>query len=531
MTPLPTACDVLVVGSGNAGFSAAIAAKEAGTEHVVLIDKCPEDWAGGNSYFTAGAMRTVHGGLDDLSSIVNNVDDELLEKVDLDPYTDQEFRNDMERICQGQSDPILSEALINGSRESVQWLADHGIRFQLSFNRQAFLVNGRHKFWGGLALKTEDGGKGLIEDHKRAAAKAGVEVHYSTAASKLHKDSMSGAIQGVSVEQNSKPALIQTKAVILAAGGFEANSRMRAQYLGEGWDRAYVRGTPYNTGDLLDIAVRDVSAKKAGNWSGCHCTCWDANAPTGSGDRGVSNEFTKSGYPMGVMINAQGKRFVDEGVDYRNYTYAIFGRAILQQPGGIAYQIYDKKSIPWLRSEEYRDEVVRKIHGSSIEDLAAKLVDGEGLQDPQKFVLTLEEFNTAAYAFHDENPRQQWNLAVKDGLSTQSSSHELALPKTNWALPIDEPPFLAVKVTGGITFTFGGLEVEPKTTGVISSATSQSIPGLFCAGEMLGGLFYGNYPGGSGLTSGTVFGRRAGAAAAEVVRKHLSAASGLTAKM
>ncbi|KAI6846968.1 FAD/NAD(P)-binding domain-containing protein [Hortaea werneckii] len=483
MTSLPTTCDVLVIGGGNAGFSAAIAAKEAGAGHVVLIDKCPEDWAGGNSYFTAGAMRTVHGGLDDLSSIVNNVDDGLLEKIDLDPYTDQEFRNDMDRICQGQSDPILSEALIKGSRESVQWLADHG-----------------------------------------------VEVHYSTAATKLHKDSTSDAVGGVSVEQNARPALIQTKAVILAAGGFEANSRMRAHYLGEGWDRAYVRGTPYNTGDLLDIAVRDISAKKAGNWSGCHCTCWDANAPTDSGDRGVSNEFTKSGYPMGVMINAHGERFVDEGVDYRNYTYAIFGRAILQQPGGIAYQIYDKKSIPWLRSEEYRDEVVRKIHGSSIEDLAGNLASGEGLQNTEKFVQTLQQFNTAAHAYRDENPHQQWNLAVKDGLSTQSSSHKLALPKTHWALPIDEPPFLAVKVTGGITFTFGGLEVEPETTGVISSATSQPVPGLFCAGEMLGGLFYGNYPGGSGLTSGTVFGRRAGIAAADVARKNDNTASRLIAK-
>ena len=518
MALLPSNCDVLVIGGGNAGFSSAIAAKEAGAKRVVIIDKCPEDWAGGNSYFTAGAMRTVHDGLKDLEPIVNNVDATLAENVDLDPYTIDDFRRDMDRICQGRSDPILSKTLIDESREAVQWLADHGVRFQLSFNRQAFLVNGRHKFWGGLALKTEDGGKGLIEDHKRAAKHVGVETFFSTAATKLHIATKTGAVTAVSVAHDSHPAIIETKAVILAAGGFEANSRMRAKHIGKGWDLAYVRGTPYNTGDLLDIAMRDASAKPAGDWSGCHCTCWDANAPTDSGDRGVSNEFTKSGYPLGVMINARGERFVDEGLDYRNYTYAIFGRAILKQPGGVAFQVYDQKVEPWLRSEEYRDEVVTKIYGSSIEELAQRLVAEQGLPDAQVFVETLNEFNQAAHAARKEYPEMEWDPAVKDGLSTQSSSDRLALPKTNWALPLDEPPLLAVKVTGGITFTFGGLAVDPKTTGVTSEESGKSIPGLFCAGEMLGGLFYGNYPGASGLTSGTVFGRRAGAAAAGCAR-------------
>jgi len=515
MSELPSRCDVLVVGGGNAGFSSAIAAREAGAQHVVLIDKCPEDWAGGNSFFTAGAMRTVHNGLQDLLPIVNNVDAELAKKIDLDPYTYADFRKDMDRVCLGRSDPELSKILLDGSRDAVQWLADHGVRFQLSLNRQAFLINGRHKFWGGLAIKTEDGGKGLIDDERRAAKKAGVEVYFSTSATKLHRGPKTGAINAVSVDHHSKPATIETKAVILAAGGFEANPRMRAQYLGEGWDLAYVRGTPYNTGDLLDIAMRDCSAKQAGHWSGCHCTCWDANAPTDSGNREVSNEFTKSGYPLGVMINTHGNRFVDEGIDYRNYTYAIFGRAILQQPNGSVFQVWDQKTIPWLRSEEYRDEVVTKIYGSTLEELAAKCME-VGLQNPEKFVQTVKDFNRAAHAFRKENPDKEWNLAVKDGLSTQSSSDSLSLPKTNWALPIDEGPFLAVKVTGGITFTFGGLATNPKSSAVISSTTNQDVPGLFVSGEMLGGLFYGNYPGGSGLTSGTVFGRRAGAAAAKL---------------
>ncbi|KAK3706127.1 hypothetical protein LTR37_012954 [Vermiconidia calcicola] len=514
MTP-PSSCDVLVVGGGNAGFSAAVSAAETGAKHVVIIDKCPEDWAGGNSYFTAGAMRTVHAGLDDLLPVVNNVDSELAAKTDLDPYTNEDFRADMDRICLGRSDPRLSKILIDESNEAIKWLARNGIRFQLSFNRQSFFVEGRYKFWGGLHLKTQDGGKGLIEDHKQAAQRHGIEVFFSTPATKLHKDPASGAVNAVSIEHNNQITTIKAKAVILAAGGFESNPRMRSQYLGPGWDLAYVRGTPYNTGDLLEMAQRDVSAKQAGHWSGCHCTCWDANAPPDTGDRKVSNEFTKSGYPLGVMINSSGDRFVDEGIDYRNYTYAIFGRAILSQPGGIAFQVWDSRTIPWLRSEEYRDEVVKKIEGNSIEELAENCAKN-GLLNKTKFIETLQSFNEAVHTHISENPDQKWDPAVKDGMSTQSSTAKLPLPKSNWALPIDKPPFLAVKVTGGVTFTFGGLAVNPESTAVISATTQREVPGLFCVGEMLGGLFYGNYPGGSGLTSGAVFGRRAGAAAAKL---------------
>ncbi|KAF4550087.1 FAD-binding domain-containing protein 18 [Elsinoe fawcettii] len=508
----PSSCDVLVVGGGNAGFCAAISAAENGAQKVIIIDKCPEEWSGGNSFFTAGAMRTVHGGLPDLLPVVNNVDKELADRIDLAPYTTSDFRGDMDRICQGKSDPTLSSILINESIGTIKWLAQLGVRFQLSFNRQAFLVDNRYKFWGGLALKTQDGGKGLIEDHKAAAQRLGIKVYYSTSATALHT-SAAGAVTSVSVNCRGRSSTISTRATILAAGGFEANPSLRAKHLGRGWDLAYVRGTPHNTGDLLDIAVRDVQAKTAGDWSGCHATCWDANAPRNSGDRGVSNEFTKSGYPLGVMVNTAGERFVDEGIDFRNYTYAIFGRQILTQPGGTAFQVWDSRTIPWLRDEEYRDEVVNKITADSIEDLADKCAQ-VGLEGKVKFVETMKEYNSAVHDRIEEQPERKWDPAIKDGMSTQSSKKSLQLAKSNWALPIDKPPFLAVKVTGGITFTFGGLEVNPQTTAV-KSETGREVPGLFCVGEMLGGLFYNNYPGGSGLTSGAVFGRRAGRAAAQ----------------
>ncbi|KAL4941102.1 hypothetical protein BDV06DRAFT_229879 [Aspergillus oleicola] len=505
--------DVLVIGSGNAGLCAALSASESGAMRVTLIDSCPEHWAGGNTYFTAGAFRTAHNGLESILSLVNNVDSTTASKIDMAPYTASDFGNDIERICLGRSSPALSSILVSESNEVVKWLHSHGVRFQLSFNRQAYEIDGRFKFWGGLCLKTQDGGKGLVEDEMRSVRAAGVEIRFGTAAKRLILDPETGGIKAVVVEDENGERAIATKAVVMAAGGFEANPRMRAQYLGPGWDLAKVRGTPYNTGLMLESALRDITAKTIGNWSGCHSVAWDANAPPDSGDREISNEFTKSGYPLGLMINLQGERFVDEGVDMRNYTYAIFGRAILNQPGCAAFQVWDATMTPWLRSEEYRDEIVERITADSLEGLADECVK-RGLRDRWKFLSTIASYNDAVQAFQAENPHVKWDPAVKDGLSTQSSTKHLPLAKSNWATPLTKGPFVAVKVTCGVTFTFGGLAVDPETAGVVSAATGRVVKGIYCAGEMLGGLFYDNYPGGSGLTSGAVFGRRAGRAAA-----------------
>jgi hypothetical protein len=204
-----------------------------------------------------------------------------------------------------------------------------------------------------MALKTEDGGKGLIEDHLLAAEKHGIEIFFDTAAAKPVTNPKTGAVTGVelisraftgddSVSQVGQKMTIQAKAVIMAAGGFEANPQLRAQYLGPGWDAARVRGTPYNTGDLLQIAQRDVFAKALGNWSGCHSVAWDADSQPMQGIVPYrTNEFTKLGYPLGIMVNKYGARFADEGSYMRNYTYAMFGRRILEQPEQIAFQVWD----------------------------------------------------------------------------------------------------------------------------------------------------------------------------------------------
>lgn len=344
-----------------------------------------------------------------------------------------------------------------------------------------------------------------------------MKVLYSTAAKQLNVHPKTGAFKSLLVDQKGEPLLINAKAIILAAGGFESNPRMRSQYLGPGWDLAHVRGTPFNTGECLEMAIRDISARQAGQWSGCHSVAWDANSPANSGDREISNEFTKSGYPLGVTINIKGERFFDEGGDLRNYTYAKFGRAILGQPQSVAFQIWDQKGIPWLRSEEYREEIVEQLHGATIEELAQKCTE-KGLENASAFVETIKQYNEAVRNHRKENTNAKWDPAILDGLSTQSKRSSLHTPKSNWALTIDEGPFMAVKVGCGVTFTFGGLAIDPKTAGVISNLTGKTVPGVFCTGEMVGALFYENYPGGSGLTSGAVFGRKAGIYAAEVAR-------------
>ncbi|KAJ7459721.1 hypothetical protein FB451DRAFT_1341569 [Mycena latifolia] len=494
--------DCVVIGSGNAGSCAAFSAAESGCDKVLIVDVCPPEWAGGNGYFTAGAFRTVHDGLRDLLPIVNNVSADQVNAIDMDGYTCEDFLGDIMRLGEGRPDPILAGTVVDASRETISWLADSvGLPFMFSFHRQAYAVGGRQKFWGGMVLCTEDGGKGLIAAHQRALAKAKVEVWFNCPALEITTEN--GAVSGVVVEKDGTKMHLRTPAVVLAAGGFESNPGLREKYLGNGWERAIC---------LLEQENLRPGARQTGDWAGCHSTCWDADAPTDAGARDLTNQFTKSGYPLGIMVNSVGKRFVDEGEDYRNYTYAKFGRAILMQPEGQAFQVYDAKVIGSLRQEEYGDGIVKKIFADSIEDLAEKLTEN-GLKSKQEFVDTVRQFNEAVKSYQAEHPDSVWNPAVKDGMSTQSSEKRLPLPKSNWALTIDKPPFMAVKVACGVTFTFGGLAIDSETAGVISEKTSKVIPGLFCTGEMVG-LFHKNYPGGSGLMAGAVFGRKAGRAAA-----------------
>jgi precorrin 3B synthase CobZ len=519
--------DVIVVGSGNAGFSAAASAHEHGARNIVLLEKAPEAWIGGNSTFTAGAYRTVFYGLEDVLPIVHNVTPEQRDKIDMEPYLEADFMNDIKKVTNNRSHADLAQVLVGESNATTKWLAKNGIRFVLSFHRQAYNINGRQKFWGGMVLAVEDGGKGLVAQHHANAKRLGIDIRFESPVVGLLTNRAGGVI-GVRVRRTdgSQYEIKSKGGVILCAGGFEANAQMRAQHLGPGWDLAYVRGTPYNTGDLLNIAINDLKVKPAGNWSGCHSTCWDFNAPTEAGDQVLTNQFTKSGYPLGLMFNAEGRRFVDEGEDMRNYTYAKFGRAILQQPDGLAFQVWDADGANWLRNEEYAPEVVERISAPTIDALAEKLLS-KGLRNKSLFLDSVGEFNQGVKNFQLENPEAVFDPSKKDGFSTRSKAGGLQLGpnKTNWAQPVEKGPFLAVKVTCGVTFTFGGLKIDAQTAGAISQVTNKPVPGLYVSGEMIGGLYYGNYPGGSGLTAGACFGRIAGREAAKRAKEVLERAS------
>ncbi|KAF2399548.1 fumarate reductase flavo protein subunit [Trichodelitschia bisporula] len=510
----PEVADVLVIGSGNAGFSAASSAAQHGAR-VILLEKAPAAWAGGNTTFTAGAYRTAFAGLSDVLPLVTNAPASIASRIDMAPYTPADFMADLRRVTDARTDPALALALVNESNETTKWLHALGVRFVLSFHRQAYEIANRFKFWGGMVLAVEDGGKGLVRMHQAAAKRLGVDVRYDTPVTGLVIEN--GAVVGVTLARpdGSTTTIRARGGVVLAAGGFEASPRLRAAYLGPGWDRAYVRGTPYNTGELLHAAMGEAGAASAGNWSGCHSTCWDAAADANTGDPGLTNQYTKSGYPLGVMVNAEGKRFVDEGEDMRNYTYAKFGRAVLGQAGGVAWQVWDAEGAGWLRKEEYAPDVVERVEAGSLEELADRMAE-KGFAGKAAFLDGLAEYNAAVAAFRRENPNKKFDPSVKDGMSTRSSASGLTLgpDKTNWATPITKAPFLAVKITCGVTFTFGGLKTDAATAGVVSQVTGKTIPGLYVAGEMVGGLYYGNYPGGSGLTAGAVFGRKAGREAA-----------------
>jgi tricarballylate dehydrogenase len=300
---------------------------------------------------------------------------------------------------------------------------------------------------------------------------------------------------GVRVAAKTAEDVFDADAVVLAAGGFESNPAWRARYLGPGWDLARVRGTRFNTGDGIRMGI-DVGAATRGHWSGCHAVGWDANAPE-FGDLAVGDGFQKHSYPFGIMVNTRGLRFVDEGADFRNFTYAKYGQEILRQPGQIAWQIFDAK-VKHLLRDEYRIRQVTKFSADTLAALASRL-DGV---DATALCRTVQDFNAAVDTATPFDPTR------KDGRATRG----IELPKSNWANALDTPPFEAYAVTCGITFTFGGLHVNAGAH--VIAEDGEPIPGLYGAGELVGGLFYFNYPGGTGLTSGSVFGRVAGAAAA-----------------
>jgi tricarballylate dehydrogenase len=399
----------------------------------------------------------------------------------------------MARVTQHRADPDLVELLVTRSFSTLNWMRAKGVRFIPIYGRQAFKIDGKFRFWGGLTVESVGGGSGLVAMLTDAAQKRGVGIRYRTRAIGLLYDG--GGVEGVRVREEGALRELRARSVVLASGGFEANPEWRTRYLGPGWDLAKVRGSRFNTGDGIRMAL-DIGASPRGNWSGCHAVQWEMNAPE-FGDLAVGDQFQKHSYPFGILINATGRRFVDEGADFRNYTYAKYGRVVLEQPGQFAWQIFDRK-VKHLLRDEYKIRQITKVAANTIEEFAQKL---EGV-NAAEFIKTVKQWNAAVRTDLPFNP------SVKDGRCTQG----LAVDKSNWANTIDTPPFEGYAVTCGVTFTFGGLPINNDAE--VLNTDYRPIRGLYAAGELVGGLFYFNYPGGAGLMSGAVFGKIAGKAAA-----------------
>ena len=492
MAPALNRTPVAIVGGGLAGLSAALAAHEAGAR-VHLFERAPQAERGGNTRHSNGALRAAYRGVADIKQLLPELEDAAIANTDFGSYPPERYLADMARITEGRADPQLTKTLVDESFDVLLWLMRHGVRYDPLWSAQAPPVDGRVTFYGGSAVEARGLGAGLVESLYRALEECGIAVTYGARAIDLVCDG--AAIGGVRVRAGGATFDVPASAVVLASGGFESDVAWRVRYLGPGWDLAKVRGTRFNTGDGLQMAL-DAGAQPYGQWSGCHAAGWARHAPD-YGDVTNPEKFKRDDFMHGIFINAHGRRFVDEGADLRALTYAKYGRSIMEQPGSVAWQIFDAKTTPLL-SADYRNSSVAPIRAGSLEELSERLAG----VDSVAFLQTVREYNAAVRTDIPHDP------ARKDGRGTAGP----ALPKSNWATTIDTPPFEAYPLAFGVTFTFGGVRID--THGRVLDTEGSAIPGLYAAGEMVGGLFYFNYPGGSGLVSAAVFGRIAGRSAA-----------------
>lgn len=492
--------DVVVVGGGNAALTAALAAKLQSAS-VVVLEKATQELRGGNTRFTGGLYRVCYNGIEDLAGVIRENDSP--EDVAADPYTKEDFTADFEKVTAGKYDKALVGQLIDRSLDTVRWLADLGVKFEYNRHVGAAPIPGTNKIKlpFGAALRTKGEGVLLSQTLFRLVEKHEIPVLYETQAVDLLL-SDTGRVTGVKVRDAAGTHDIYCKALILGSGGFQANPEMRTAYLGPTWTNAKVRGTRFNTGEMTRAAMAHGAAPH-GEFSGCHSTPIDADAPV-YGSLRLTDRTNRLSYCYSVLINLDGERFVDEGEDTNLYTYAKFGGEHLKQPGQIGFQIYDQKTVPIL---EKRYNTGTPVVADTLEGLVDKLHEQYGRIGfkRDKALQTLLEYNAATQAGN-------FDPTAKDGLATAG----LRLDKSNWAVKLDQPPFVAYPSTGGITFTYGGIKVS--THAEVVDYLDRPIRGLFASGEILGGFFYQNYPGGSGLTRGAVYGRLAGEHAAAYVQ-------------
>lgn len=486
--------DVVVVGAGNAALVAALAAHDEGAR-VVVLEAAPEAERGGNSRFSGGIFRAVHDGLESIKPLLHESALPILDRVSIAPYTRQRYRDEWMSAGANRPEPALVDTVIDRSNETLFWMHGHGVEWELTADKlfDPDKLDRVYDLPPGGAIRARHEGVGLVERLFAAVEAApGIEIRYDAPASSLI---MNGAtVEGVRVRRPDGDDEIRGT-VVLACGGFEANPEMRLRYLGTGWDLVKVRGSRFNMGTMLSAALAS-GAQPAGHWGGCHASPQDAAHPP-HGDLALTDKLSRYSFPYSILVNRDGDRFVDEGENEIWLIYAKTGAAILAQPQGVAYQIFDQRTVHLL---EPRYSTGTPVTADTIEDLAVALD-----LPADRLARTVATYNAAV----DPAAADRFDPIKLDGLAATPDGQPR---KSNWAQPIDRGPYVAYPVTCGITFTYGGVKID--TGARVIDTTGKPIPGLYATGEIAGDFFYHNYAAGAGLVRGAVFGRIAGANAA-----------------
>jgi tricarballylate dehydrogenase len=454
--------DVAVVGGGNAGLSAALAARQAGAS-VIVLEASPRDFRGGNSRHTRN-LRCAHAAPTDVLT---------------ESYSEDEFLADLMRVTNNESDDALARQLVDLSASCPAWMAQFGVRFQPSLSGTLHLSRTNAFFLGG--------GKALMNSYYAAAARAGICVVYDAEVVSL--DIHEGAFRSASVRVEGHTEEVTAAAVVIAAGGFEANIDWLREIWGAAADNFIIRGTPYNKGTLLKLLL-DAGAQAVGDPSQCHAIAVDARAPRFDG--GIVTRLDS--LPFGIVVNKHGERFYDEGEDAWPKRYAIWGRLIASQPEQLAFSIVDAKA-----TRTFMPSVFPPVAASSIHDLAVALgLPAERLRE------TVAAFNSAVHPGSFDHTRL-------DDCRTEG----LAPNKTHWARRLDTPPFWGYPLRPGITFTYLGVKVDDRAR--VLMADGSPARNIYAAGEiMAGNILRRGYIAGIGMTIGTVFGRIAGQQSAAI---------------
>ena len=421
--------DVIVVGGGNAALCAALSAHESGARTAVL-EAAPRDLRGGNSRFASACFRVVHNGMQDIEPLIHSDNQYLVKRARLAPFTKERYRKEFQETSKGHHDKAIMEVLLDNSLPTVYWMRDKGVKWTIALSK--FFTEGQITqdvvdINPGLCLMAEREGIGLTDNLWAAVERTSIDVFYSTPGDDLI--TQGDTVKGVRTRQSERFVDFYGQ-VILGCGGFEASPRLRRQFLGEGWDLVCVRGTRYNTGIMMEKAIA-AGAGAAGHWGGCHAVPVDINSPA-FGDLQLTDKMSRYSYSFAIMVNKEGKRFMDEGRDTFELTYAATGDLIGKQTDSTAFQIFDQKSIITL---EPRYSTGIPVQSDTLEGLGKKL----GLS-VREFVKTVEEFNAAV----PDSPT--WDPFHKDGRTT---GDKLEIPKTNWSQKIDQSPFVAYAVTCG----------------------------------------------------------------------------------